>query len=219
MVAQRIALIGAGNIGATLGEKWAAAGHRLVYGVRNPQSATVTELRARLGDDVELTSIAEALADADVVLLAVTGSAVTELVAEYGHLLDGRVVIDATNQRVKGQAEATGEWGERVTLNSVEVLRKHAPGATVFRAFNHYSWEIFADAVFGDRRADLFYCGPSGDADKVVEELIDAVGVRPVRIGDLDQSEAVDNILALWAALAMFQGKGREKVAFAMLER
>jgi predicted dinucleotide-binding enzyme len=34
--AMRIAVIGAGNIGRTLGGKWAAAGHHVTYGVRHP---------------------------------------------------------------------------------------------------------------------------------------------------------------------------------------
>jgi 8-hydroxy-5-deazaflavin:NADPH oxidoreductase len=49
--------------------------------------------------------------------------------------------------------------------------------------------------------------------------LIADIGLRPVRVGDLDRVEAVDNVLELWASLAMFEGKGRASVAFAMLER
>jgi len=33
----RIAVVGAGNIGRTLGTKWVAAGHEVVYGVRSPE--------------------------------------------------------------------------------------------------------------------------------------------------------------------------------------
>jgi len=138
---------------------------------------------------------------------------------DYGQHLDNRVVIDATNQLVKGRTEAAGNWEERATLNSTAVLRKHAPGASVYRAFNSYAWEIFADPVFGDRRADLFYCGPADDGQEAVEELIANVGLRPVRLGDLDRAEDVDNVLALWAALAIFGGKGRANVAFTVLER
>jgi predicted dinucleotide-binding enzyme len=65
----------------------------------------------------------------------------------------------------------------------------------------------------------MFYCGPVGDSQQVVGRLIADVGLRPVWVGDLDRVEAVDNLLELWAALAMFQGKGRANVAFTMLER
>ncbi|MBU3064561.1 NAD(P)-binding domain-containing protein [Nocardia sp. NEAU-G5] len=217
MSAGRIAIIGAGNIGATLGGKWIAAGHSVLFGVRDPESSNVAVVRERLGD-AEIATISEALRDADVVLLAVTGAAVEQVVADYGKLLDRRIVIDATNQLVKGAAEATGEWGERKTLNSFDIIQKQAPDAALYRAFNGYGWEVFAEPVFGDRRADLFYCGPA-ENQVLVEQLITEVGLRPVRVGGTEEVETVDSTLALWAALAVFEGKGRANVAFGVLER
>jgi 8-hydroxy-5-deazaflavin:NADPH oxidoreductase len=43
----QIAILGAGNIGRTLGAKWAAAGHAVVFGVRDPGS---DKARAALGE-------------------------------------------------------------------------------------------------------------------------------------------------------------------------
>lgn len=219
MTVRRIAIVGAGDIGATLGGKWIAAGHRVVFGVRDPQSATVSALRARLGDGVAVTGIADAVAGSDVVLLAVTGSAAEKVIADNADGLAGRIVIDATNQLVKGKTEADGAWGERTTMNSVATIHRHVPSATVYRAFNTYGWEIFENSTFGDRRADLFYCGPDGAERAVVEQLIDDVGPRPVRLGGDEQLDTLDNVLALWAALALFQGKGRNTIAFAVVER
>lgn len=219
MPVTRIAVVGAGDIGATLGGKWIAAGHQVVFGVRNPDSGKVTALRQRLGGHIEVATVAEAITGSDVVLLAVSGAAMAQVASDYGQQLDGRIVIDATNQLVKGRTEATGEWGERTTLNSVAVVRKHAPDARVYRAFNSYAWEVFADPVFGGRPAALFYCGPKGDGQTALEQLITEIGLHPVRVGDLDQAETVDNILALWASLAIFEGKGRASVAFTILER
>ena len=58
----KIAVIGAGNIGQTLGGKWAAAGHEVVYGVR---SAGVPGTAA----------IGDAVPGSEVVVLAVAGAA------------------------------------------------------------------------------------------------------------------------------------------------
>jgi 8-hydroxy-5-deazaflavin:NADPH oxidoreductase len=219
MPAVRIAIVGAGDIGSTLGSKWIDAGHQVTFGVRDPGSDKVASLHARLGEYTEITSVNEALTGADVVLLAVTGSAVAQVASDYGQHLNNRIVIDATNQLVKGRTEAAGNWEERATLNSIAVVREHAPGASIYRAFNSYAWEVFADPVFGDRRADLFYCGPADEGQEVVEGLITDVGLRPVRIGDLDRAEDVDSVLALWASLAIFGGKGRANVAFTTLKR
>jgi predicted dinucleotide-binding enzyme len=65
----------------------------------------------------------------------------------------------------------------------------------------------------------LFYCGPEGEALTVVEQLIAEIGLHPIRLGDLDQAEAVDALYQLWVTLAFFQGMGRDKVAFKVLTR
>ncbi|MEO8970984.1 MAG: NAD(P)-binding domain-containing protein, partial [Ktedonobacteraceae bacterium] len=71
-----IAILGAGNIGGTLGRKWVAVGHRVVFGVNNPQGEKARKLRSDLGDRATITTTAEALAtNPDVVVLAIPGLA------------------------------------------------------------------------------------------------------------------------------------------------
>ena len=89
-----------------------------------------------------------ALATADVVLLATPGAAVPELLATHSAALDGRVVIDATND--------VGD--ER--LHHAEAYAESAPGAPFVRAFNTLGYEMFAEPSVGGVVADLFWCGP-----------------------------------------------------------
>ncbi len=63
----------------------------------------------------------------------------------------------------------------------------------------------------------MLYCADP-DAQPVAEELIAAVGPRPVLVGNLDQVHLVDALTGLWAALAYGQGRGRN-LAFKVLER
>ena len=82
--AMRIAVIGAGKIGRTLGSKWSTAGHHVVYGVREPgEPGTAT--------------VADAVASAEIVVLSVPGAAAKDVVASLGTELAGKVVVDATN--------------------------------------------------------------------------------------------------------------------------
>ena len=78
----KIAIIGTGRIGGTLGGRWRAAGHDVVYGSRTgsgegPGGAPVI-------------AVGEALAGADVVLLAVPGGAAADVVAANGAALAAR---------------------------------------------------------------------------------------------------------------------------------
>src|SRR5512145_2535337 len=94
-----IAILGAGNIGGTLGRKLAVHGHHVAFGVRDPHSAKVEALLDETGkppENVRFDSFEGAIAGAEVVLLAVPFSVAQELLAGLGSL-EGRVLVDATN--------------------------------------------------------------------------------------------------------------------------
>jgi 8-hydroxy-5-deazaflavin:NADPH oxidoreductase len=183
-----IGVIGSGNIGATVGEAWRRAGHEVVYASRSPEPPRTV-------------ATAAAIAGAEVVLLALPGAAVPELLVEHGPALDGRVVIDATNDM----------GGPR--LHHADAYRESAPGARLVRAFNTVGFEVLADPSFGGQVADLFWCGPE---DAGVEQLIADVGMRPVRVGDIDAIDVVDGVGRLWLTLVFRQGHPR-RLAFRAL--
>ena len=187
----RIAVIGTGNIGGTLGSRWREAGHDVVYGSRDPGGTGP--------GGAPLAAILEAVADAEVVLIAVPGPAVPEVVSALGGALDGKVVIDAANRM--GEPEA----------NSQAAITGAAPGARYARAFNTLGWENFADPLPG---TDLFFVSDP-QARATVEELISAIGLGPVYVGDTGAVRAVDSLLGLWFAL--MQQTGTRKVAFRLV--
>lgn len=200
----RIAVIGARIIGGTLARQWARAGHDLMFGVRHVDNPETQALARELGAAVGTT--ADAIAFSQVVVFAIPGSAMEETIVANAAALDGKIVIDAANRMGGGP------------MNSAVAFATHAPGAQVYRAFNSLGWENFANPLFGDIQADLFYCGPAGAGQAAVEGLIHDVGLRPVRLGDLSQVGLVDAVGSLWFALAFGQGMGRN-LAFKVLTR
>jgi 8-hydroxy-5-deazaflavin:NADPH oxidoreductase len=186
----KIAVIGAGHIGGTLGEKWQAAGHHVVYGLRDPSK--------KAGGD----TIAESLKGAEAVLLALPAGALDQFVRDHSGELDGRILIDATNNF---GGETFHQWPS---------LAAAMPRAHLFRAFNSLGWDVFADPVIGGVQADLFYAGPEGASQKAVETLIGDIGLRPVWVGDTDHAETVDGVLRLWYTLSRRYGR---HIAFKLL--
>jgi predicted dinucleotide-binding enzyme len=185
----RIAVVGAGNIGRTLGGKWAAAGHQVVYGVRQPGAP-------------DTAAVAEAVVDAEVVLLAVPGAAAKETIASLGSALVGKVVVDATND-VQGSGK----------LHALDEL---SDAAYPVRAFNTLGWEIFADPVIGGVTADLLYAAEEGVAKDTADTLIRDVGLEPVWLGGAEAFDTVDSVTRLWFMLA-FQRKLGRRLAFKVL--
>lgn len=205
MTTLRIAVLGAGNIGGTLGRKWLARGHTVTFGVRDPLGERARALRTELGSTAQIATLDEALAAGDVVLLAVPGSTIGEIARQHARQLNSKIVIDATNN--------VGA----PTFNSVAAIQAASPDARVYRAFNTYGWENFADPVYDGVPGDLFYAGPDGEGQAMVEQLIQDVGLRPVRVGGADQVGLVDDLLRLWFTLAS-GGSGRH-LAFKLLTR
>jgi predicted dinucleotide-binding enzyme len=187
--AMKIAVVGAGHIGGTLGRKWSEAGHDVLYGVRSPGAPGTAP-------------IADAVAGADVVLLAVPGAAARSLIGSLGPALTGKVVIDATN-----------DVGGAGKLHALDEL---ADGAHPVRAFSTLGWENFADPVFDGIAADLFYAAEEGHAKDVADRLIADVGLNPVWLGGIDTFELVDSLTQLWFTLALQRKHGRH-LAFKML--
>jgi hypothetical protein len=204
----RIAVIGKGNIGGSLGSKWIAAGHDVVYGARDGSGqgssggfGGVVPPGASTGPGgAPVTSIGDAIEHADVVVLAVPGKVAGDVVTEHSAALAGKTVIDAVNRI--GAPE----------FDSRAIIAQAAPQARYVRAFNSLGWENFANPMPG---TSMFFAADP-DARATAEELITAVGLEPAFVGDASATATVDALLPLWFALVQQNG-GNRRVALRVI--
>lgn len=204
-MSRRVAVIGTGNIGRTLARRLAGAGAEVRIGARDPESLRTREFASN-NPTIPVSPLDEAIAASDVVIVAIPGASLEAFIEQSGAAIGARVVLDATN-RVGGE-----------TLHGLEHWHRLAPNAAVFRAFCTAGWETFADPDFNGVQADVFYCGPDGAAREVAEEIIEAIGVRPVRLGDVNAAALVDSVTRLWFTLVFDAGRGRN-ITLKLLER
>jgi len=194
-----VAVIGTGFIGGTLGRAFARAGHPTILGSRTPASDTAA------GDSGATTAgIAQAIARAETVVLAVPAGALEDLLTAHGDALGGKLVVDAANN-------ITGP-----VAHHADLITRLAPEARYARAFNTLGGENLAEPEFDGAGADMFYSAPETDRE-TLDALIAAVGLRPVYVGE-GQQDTVDGVLRLWFALAIGQNRGRH-LAFRTLTR
>ena len=186
----KVAVIGAGNIGGTVGGAWEKAGHEVTYGLRDPSKKDGAK------------PIDAAIAGAEIVRVAIRAAAMVDFVCEHKKGLDGKVLIDATNN-----------FGAP-SMNSWPDISKIVPNAHLFRAFNSLGVDVFANPELGGEKADLFYAGPDRAPNEKVERLIEDAGLRPIRVGGTEQVDVVDSVLRLWFTLA--QSRGR-RIAFKLI--
>jgi predicted dinucleotide-binding enzyme len=189
-----LTILGAGNIGGALGQKWAAAGHTITFGVRDPNSPKTQAALAKV--NAPTLPIPEAIRTGEVILFSIPWAAVPETVAANTPALSGKILIDATNNFAGP------------IINNLAALQT-IPHASIFRAFNSLGWEHFDAPTRGGVQTDHFYTGPDGDTRQTMHQLIAEVGVRPIWVGDHDRIQIVDNLGALWVTLAFQRGWAR----------
>lgn len=209
----KIGIIGAGNVGGTLGRAWAKRGHDIFFGVRHPQDDKTRLVVGSIGPKAQAGTVAQAAAFGEAVVLATPWQATEAAVREAGDLA-GKVVIDCTNPL---KPDVSGlELG--FSTSGAEQVARWAKGAKVFKAFNTTGYNIMADPVIGGTRTVMFVCGDDEAAKPAVLRLASDTGFDAVDAGKLVQARLLEPWAMLWISLAFSGTIGRE-FGFALLRR
>jgi 8-hydroxy-5-deazaflavin:NADPH oxidoreductase len=192
-----LAIIGAGNIGGTLGRLWVRAGHRVMFGVRKPQA--LQALLAELEGAARAGSADEAACSAEVLVFAGPYGAWPEFARENLDTLEGKVVVDAANPyaaRDGAIVDAVAHMGGGAGTYTAHLL----PGAHLVKAFNSMYWVDLRDQAHraGERLA-MPMAGDHDAANGVVAQLATEAGFDPVWVGGLARSAALDPGSAIYA--------------------
>jgi 8-hydroxy-5-deazaflavin:NADPH oxidoreductase len=157
----KITSIGKGNIGGGLGRLWEHAGH------------AVTSLGHEGGDASE----------ADVVLVAVPGSAISDALDKVTGL-EGKTAIDATNA-YRGRNEQYESLAHEVKAHT---------GGPVAKAFNANFARLY-EQIQGQRVSPSCLYAADDEAREVAEQLIREAGYEPVSVGGLESARALEDFV------------------------
>ena len=205
----KIAIIGAGNVGATLGRAWARRGHSVTFGVRDPQAP---KLKAVAGGQagIAFAANADAARDAEVVAFCTPWPATQAAVASCGSLA-GKAVIDCTNPLkpdLSGLTVGTDSSG-------AEQVAGWAKGAQVFKAMNQIGFNRMDAPKFKQGTPVMFVCG-DGDKKRLVLQLVTELGFDTIDAGGLQIARLLEPYALLWIHMALKRGLGRD-FAFGLL--
>jgi hypothetical protein len=180
----RIGIVGAGRIGGNAARLLARAGHELVLSFSRDQERLeqlASEIGAVAGTPREATKFGE------VVVLSVPWSLVDEALGQAGPL-DGKIVIDTTNQF------GYGGWEDLGGRTAAQVNAARMPGARYTKAFNTLTSDFQARAAgrTGPDRVVMFLCGDDADAKRIVSGLIDDAGFTPIDMGGTADAAAME---------------------------
>lgn len=209
----KIGILGAGNVGGTLGRAWAKAGHDVCFGSRRPSDSRMGDLVKSAGARARAAMPGDAVAFGDVVLLATPWDATRQALQDAGGLA-GKILLDATNPLQAGLVGLDFVGGR----SGAEQVAAWAPDARVVKIFNTTGFNVMADPRFGAERASMLHCGDDAPAKKVAGELAAAIGFDPVDAGPLTEARWLESFAMLWIRLAVVNGQGRD-IAFRLMKR
>ncbi|GMX60623.1 NADPH-dependent F420 reductase [Paenibacillus elgii] len=184
----KIASIGSGNMGGTLGKRWAVHGHQVMFGSRDPQSDKMRTLLQEAGTNAQAGTVQEAAAFGEVILLAVLPSDVERVLEEAGDLRN-KILINCTN-RFDGKSA------------DMEVQRL-AQNARIVRAYHTLPWEVLANPLYGTSNATAFLSGDDAEAKEIIARLSRDIGLDPVDVGGSASMEKIEAAMGtLWSILS-----------------
>jgi predicted dinucleotide-binding enzyme len=173
----RVGIVGAGRIGGNVGIQLASSGHEVLFSYsRDPaklERLAAAAQRARTGTPREAVEFGEA------VVFAVPWRLIDDVLGQTGSL-DGRVVVDTTNQ-----FGPTGLEQQPGVLSAVETNARRMPGALLAKAFNTLTAGYQRDVAEGrvDGQVAMFFAAREQAAIEAAATLIEACGFVPVHLG------------------------------------
>ncbi len=213
----RIAMIGGGGVGQTLGAALIGKGHEVVIGIRSPSPEELARPRAQaepLADWVARTggrvaSFAEAAAAGEVVFNVTQGQhSLAALRAAGAANLVGKVLVDVANPLDFSQGMPPFlDQGLSGATSLGEAIQTAFPEARVVKAFNTVAAPVMVDPALIPGAHELFLSGNDAAAKDLVREIARGFGWQGfVDLGDIVGARAQEAVLPIWVRLWMTGG-------------
>jgi predicted dinucleotide-binding enzyme len=197
----RIAVIGTGTVGRTLGEGLAKVGHDIVLGTRDPA-------RTRARDEWQATSLSlgsygEVGTGAELFVNATSGEASLDALRAVGDdALAGKVLIDVSNA-----LDHSGGFPPTLFVSNTdslaEQLQRAFPRTKVVKAFNTMTAAVMVNpGDLGGGDSTIFVAGNDADARATVAGVAADLGWTDVMdLGDLTAARGMEMWVSLWLRL------------------
>ncbi len=173
-----IAIIGTGNVGTAIGSSAARAGYDIVFAGRDADKARTVAAAAGAR---AIATAREAVAAADIVVLAVPYDAVAGIAAEIAPVAAGKIIVDPTNP-LKADYSGLSTDG---TTSAAEELARLLPESRVVKAFNTVFAGNAADPRALGFQLDSLFATDDEAAKDAVCGLSGSIGFRPIHVGPL----------------------------------
>jgi predicted dinucleotide-binding enzyme len=195
----KVAVLGSGTVGQTLGAGFLKHGHQAMLGTRDPKKPDVQKwLRETPG--AKCGTFEEAAKFGEFIVLATLGRVVQNVIdlAETNNFT-GKPVMDATNPLsdappVDGVLPFTTGPNESLA----EQIQAKIPDAHVVKAFNSVGASRMINPQYKQGVPTMFICGNNAEAKAKVSEVIKQFGWESFDCGSIIAARAIEPLCMLW---------------------
>ncbi len=199
----KIAILGTGMVGSTLGSKLVALGHEVKMGSRSADNEKGRAWVEAAGDGASLGTFADAAAFGELVFNCTAGIASLAAIeaAGAGNLKD-KILIDVSNP-----LDFSGGFPPVLSIANSdslgEAIQRALPDTKVVKTLNTVAHTLMIDPGKLPGETDLFVSGNDADAKSMVTGFLkEQFGWnRVVDLGDITTARGTEAWLLLWTRL------------------
>ena len=180
----KVAILGKGDVGKTLGAGFTKHGHDVRFGRRDPKE-----------------SYADAAKFGEIAVLATPWSGTENAIKLIDpHNLAGKVVIDLTNP-LKFEESQAPQLAVGFTDSGGEQVQRWLPKSKVVKAFNIVGASLMVDPKLPGGPPEMYIAGNDAGAKKTVEKILKDFGWSVVDIGGIEGARLLEPLAMLWVTV------------------
>ncbi|HEY1556613.1 MAG TPA: NAD(P)-binding domain-containing protein [Kofleriaceae bacterium] len=195
-MSKKVAVLGSGTVGEILANGCLQHGYAVMRASRDPKKLDAWKTGAT--GDASTGTPAAAAKWAELVILAVKGTAAEATIAELAASLAGKTVIDATNPIADAPPQnGVIQYFTKQNESLMERLQTAAPQAKLVKAFNSVGNALMVNPKL-PVKPSMFMCGNDAGAKQDVTELLGKFGWSAVDMGGVEAARPIESLCMLW---------------------
>jgi len=198
----KIAVLGSGMVGSTIGSKLIQLGHEVMMGSRTRDNSKALEWKASNGPLASNGTFFDAALFGEILFNCTSGQVSPEVLQLAGREnLSGKILVDIANPLdfSKGMPPTLSICN---TDSLGEVLQKQFPDVKVVKTLNTMNCQLMVTPSLLSEETSIFMSGNDADAKKTVGKLLNDFGWKEViDLGDITTARGTEQLLPIWIRL------------------
>jgi 8-hydroxy-5-deazaflavin:NADPH oxidoreductase len=199
----KIAVLGTGTVGDTIGSRLIELGHQVMMGSRTASNEKAVAFVAKHKSGASAGTFADAAKFGELIFNCTKGDGSIEALKQAGASSDGKIIIDISNPLDFSKGMPPGLIPGLSNTNSLgEEIQKTFPKARVVKTLNTMWCGLMVNPnlIDGGNHTN-FICGNDVEAKAKVKSLLNEFGWKNeciLDLGDITNARGSESVLPIW---------------------